>query len=86
MALINIFNLFFRIRIPQAFVGMFAFFAGILLFHSSWAQTVPPTSEPQRLDKRFQKPSFPGSEVEPKVPSGKNYVPPEELKKIQFIL
>ena len=86
MALINIFNFFCRIRIPQVFVGMFAFFAGVLLFHSSWAQTVPPASEPQRLDKRFEKPSFPGSEVEPKVPSGKKYVPPEELKKIQFIL
>ena len=52
----------------------------------SWAQTVPSVAEPQRLDKRFEQPTVPGSVMEPEVPETKPYKPSKDLKKIRFIL
>ena len=58
----------------------------VLLSGLSWGQTVPSVAEPQRLEKRFEQPTVPGSVMEPEVPKTKSYKPPADLNKIRFIL
>ena len=79
-------KLFGRIRFFPVFTGILVFFAGGLFYHTGLAQTVPPVAEPQRLNKRFQEPTLPLSELDPEVDPVKKSVPREELKKIKFVL
>ncbi|MEK9627605.1 MAG: ShlB/FhaC/HecB family hemolysin secretion/activation protein [Nitrospinota bacterium] len=65
-------------------VGLFS--VGILNSNPSGAQTVPSAAEPQRIEKRFEKPLAPGSVMEPEIPESKSNKPPADLKKIRFIL
>jgi hemolysin activation/secretion protein len=84
-----IFNkLKFKGRIGRAagFAAVLAFSAGIFISDPLWAQTVPSSAEPQRLDKRFEKTEVPGSVMEPEVTETKSYKPSADLKKIRFIL
>ena len=69
------------------FVALSVLAGGVVLVPGlSWAQTVPSVAEPQRLDKRFEQPTVPGSVMEPEVPEAKPYKPSKDLKKIRFIL
>jgi hemolysin activation/secretion protein len=85
---LNFNGLKFKGRIGRIaiFAAVWGFSAGIYISDPLWAQTVPSAAEPQRLDKRFEQPDAPGSVMEPEVPETKSYEPPEDLKKIRFIL
>ena len=75
-----------RIRFFVGSSAIFAFLGGTVIPNPSWAQTVPSSAEPQRLDKRFQEPQIPRSVMEPEAPEKKEYLPAEGLKKIRFVL
>ena len=86
--ILNFNGLKFKARMGRItlFAGALVFSVGIFYSNSAWGQTVPSAAEPQRLDKRFEKPVNPRSVMEPEIPETKSQTPPADLKKIRFIL
>ena len=84
--IVNGLIIFGRVRLFAGFAAIFVFWGGSVFPNPSWAQTVPSSAEPQRLDKRFQEPQIPRSVMEPEAPEKKEYLPAEGLKKIRFVL
>ena len=86
--ILNFNGLKFKARMGRIarFAGVWVFSVGIFYSNSAWCQTVPSAAEPQRLDKRFEKPQNPRSVMEPEIPETKSQTPPADLKKIRFIL
>ena len=54
----------------------------LLLF----AQDLPTTVQPGRIEKQFEEPSKPKSQLEPVIPEGEEAALPEELEQVRFVL
>lgn len=53
---------------------------------SAFAQQLPSSVEPGRIEKRFETPQMPRAVLEPLLPDGDDPLPPEEANKIRFEL
>ena len=73
-------------RIPVKLAACIGFLGCFLISTNLEAQTVPSAAEPERLEKRFEKPLQPESVIEPTIPETEKPVSLEEMEKIRFVL
>lgn len=53
---------------------------------SAWAQTIPPSVDPGRIPGRFEQPRTPGVDTRIEVPTVQPALPPEQARRIRFVL
>ena len=73
-------------RTPLKLAACMGFMGYFLIPTSLEAQTVPSAAEPERLEKRFEKPLQPESVREPHMPETEKPVSLEEMEKVRFVL